>query len=86
VQAGQVIVADLHLRVAQQHVGFLAGQRQVGRADLGDPRSRAQPSDAKRRLVASGQHQPPAARHVISQHRQRGPALGIAQQVHVIQD
>ena len=59
VQAGQVIVADLHLRVAQQHARFLAGQRQVGRADLGDPPRRTQPRDPKRRLVAPGQHQAP---------------------------
>ena len=47
---------------------------------------RTQPRDPKRRLIPSGQHQPPATRHVTGQHRQRGPAFGAVQHMHVIQD
>ncbi len=72
-------------RVAHQCGRLLTGQRQVGRADLGDPALGPQPRHPQRRLVPAGQHQPRAVRDVIGQHRQRGPALPVAQQVHVIE-
>jgi hypothetical protein len=46
----------------------------------------AQPRGPERRLAPAGEYQPGAARHVIGQHRQRGPAFGVAQDVHVVKD
>jgi len=70
----------------QQRGCFLAGERQVTRADLGDPALGPQPGDPQRRLIPACQHQPGAVRDVIGQHRHRGPARPVVQQVHVVQD
>jgi len=85
VQVRHVLLGQRHLRCAQQHGRLLAGQRQVGRTDLDDPAFRAQPRDPHRRGSPPGEHQAATGRHMIGQHRQRGPALDVAQQVHVIQ-
>ena len=42
--------------------------------------------DPHRRGIPPGEHQAATGRHMIGQHRQRGPALGVMQHVHVIQD
>ena len=77
--------AQRQARIAQQRRRLGAGQRQVSRADLQEPAFRAQPRHPQRRLGPPGQHQPGAVRHMIGQHRHRGPALLGVQQVHVIQ-
>ena len=77
VQGGQVFLAQRHLRGAQQHGRLLASQRQVRRADLGDPAFRAQPRDPCRRGIPPSEHQAATGRHMIGQHRQRGPALPV---------
>ena len=81
----QVVFAEPHAGRSQQRGRLLAGQRQVTRADLGDPAFRAQPRDPQRRLVPARQHQPRSAGDMVGQHRQRVPAFGLVQQVHVIQ-
>ena len=86
VQFRHLIGVQRHLRRAEQRGRLVAGQRQVSGADLGDPALGAQPRDPQRRLVPPGQRQPRAARHMIGQHRQRGPASGVVQRVHIIQD
>jgi len=84
VQLGHQVLGQGQVRVAQQRGGFRGRQRQLGRADLDDPALGPQPRDPQRRRLPPGQHQPRPGRHVIGQHRQRGQALGVPQQVHVI--
>ena len=48
-------------------------------ADLQKLALGAQPRDPQRRLGPPGEHQPRPGRHVIGQHRQRGPAFGVVQ-------
>jgi hypothetical protein len=79
------ISTQLQARATQQGSRLGAGQRQVSRADLQDLALGAQPRDPQRRLGPPGQHQPRPGRHVIGQHRQRIPAFGVVQQVHVIE-
>ena len=86
VQLRQVTVVQRHLSITQQQSRLRAGQRQITGADLGDPALGAQPRHPKRRLVPPRQRQPRPGRDVIGQHRQRRPARGVVQQVHVIED
>ena len=57
-QFRHVVIAERQASVAQQRCGLLAGQRQVGGADLKDPALSAQPRDPQRRRGPAGQHQP----------------------------
>ena len=86
VQLRHLILTQAEIRIAQQPGRLLPGERQVTRPDLQDLALGAQPRDRQRRLGPAGQHHPGPARHMIGQHGQRGPALGVVQRVHVVQD
>ena len=86
VQLGHVVLAEHHLSGAQQLFCLTAGQRQVTGTDLQNPALGPQSRDPQGRLVPPGERQPRPSGHVIGQHRQRGPALPVAQQVHIIDD
>jgi hypothetical protein len=57
VQLGYLGIVQRHAGVAQQRCRLLTGQRQILRADLGDPALRAQPRDLQRRPSPAGQDQ-----------------------------
>ena len=62
------------------------GERQIIGADLQKLALGAQPGHPQRRLIPARHGQPRTGRHMVGQHRHRGPALGVAQRMHVIQD
>ena len=61
------------------------GERRVNRAEVENPALSTQAADPQRRLGPPGQDQPGTVRDMIGQHRQRGPALLVVQDVHVIE-
>ena len=86
VQPRHVRITERDTGVAQQRGCLREGERKVTGADLQNPRLGAQPGDPQGRPAPPGQYQPRPGRHVIGQDRHRGPALGIMQQVHIVQD
>jgi hypothetical protein len=86
VQLGDLPLTQRQIHVAEQRRRLLMGERQITGADLQDLALGAQPRHPQRRLVAPGEREPRASRHVIGQHRHRGPGFGVAQRMHVIED
>lgn len=86
VQLRQVIFTQRHAGVAQQRCCLIAAERQIASADLRDPPFGPQPRDLQGRLGPPGQHEPGPAGHMLAQRGHRGPAYGVVQHVHVVQD
>ena len=69
----------------EQLVRLALGEREVGRADLGEPAAHPQHVQRQRRVAAGGEHEPQRVRRVQEQEGQLRQALAVAQHVDVVE-